>query len=151
MTTTPPRPRRTTDASKRQGEYLERHDRRQVGVHISNTLHAALLAAGDYERSYIQRTLTQACAKYYDSPRAPLPPLVAMEVPSKDTHRYYTWYADTAMHKKIRTRAAQHLATMQQLIISALINFTMDEPPIKALIDNGTIQLGAPPALQGES
>lgn len=131
---TPPirrRVRRTT-GSKTVGDYIDRHGVRPVAVYIPEKLHRALTHAAIQGETTLQAILTVACNTFYGT-RRDLPPLVAPTRTKQDVHKSFTWYADVDLHKRMKMLAVDLDGTVQQLILSAVVEYMKDSPLIKAL------------------
>lgn len=142
MTTKPPtRARRTrrTPGGRTLADYMDRHGLRAVAVYIPEALHRALTTTAIETETSLQSIVTLACNAYYGTVR-PLPPLVQPTRPTQDPHKNFTWYADLDLHKHMKMLAVEHESTVQQLVMSAVVNYMKDAPRVKAL----HIKLGAP-------
>lgn len=141
MATPPPRATtRRTRGSKNLKAYLDNNNLRPVSVYMPIRVHAAISKAADAGETTIQALFTMACHKYYGH-RCDLPPLVGFGTPPKEDRKVITWYADIDLHKKIRLLAMDLEGNVQQLVLSAVLDYIKDAPPVKAL----KIKTGYPP------
>ena len=133
MATPPTRTRvRRTTGSKTLGEFTDRHGLRPVAVYIPDALHRALTHTAIEAETNLQAIFTTACNAMYGTHRD-LPPLVAPTRPTADPHKRYTWYADIDLHKRMKMLAVDLGGSVQQLIISAVLEHLKNAPKIKAL------------------
>lgn len=133
MTTPPTRTRvRRTSGSQTVGNFIDRHGLRPVAVYIPEKLHRALTTIAIETETTLQAIVTMACNKYYGL-GGDLPPLVAPTRTKQDPHKSFTWYADLDLHKKMKLLAVDLDGTVQQLVLSAIVNYMKDAPKIKAL------------------
>lgn len=133
MATPPTRSRvRRTTGSKTLGSYIDRHGLRPVAVYIPDPLHRALTYIAIETETTLQALITLACNTYYGTHRD-LPPLVAPTRTKQDPHKSFTWYADIDLHKRMKLLAVDLDGTVQQLVLSAIVDYLKDAPKIKAL------------------
>lgn len=133
MTTPPARSRvRRTTGSKTLGAFIDRHGLRPVSVYVPEPLHRALTHIAIETETSLQAIITLACNKYYGT-RHDLPPLVAPTRTKQDPHKSFTWYADIDLHKRMKLLAVDLDGTVQQLVLSAVVDYMKDAPKIKAL------------------
>lgn len=141
MSTPPSRQRvRRTAGSKTLAEYIENNGLRPVSVYMPVPLHKALSKVAIEADISLQALVTLAVNTYYGVHRD-LPPLVAPTRIKQDPHKNFTWYADIDMHKRVKLLALELDCTVQQLVLSALVDYTKDHAAVKAL----KIQTGFPP------
>lgn len=141
MSTPPLRQRvRRTAGSKTLAEYIENNGLRPVSVYMPVPLHKALSQVAIEADISLQALVTLAVNTYYGGPRD-LPPLVAPTRIKQDPHKNFTWYADIDLHKRVKLLALDLDCTVQQLVLSALVDYTSDHPKVKAL----KIETGYPP------
>lgn len=141
MSTHPIRHRvRRTEGSRSLAEYIENNGLRPVSVYMPVPLHKALSHVAIEAGISLQALVTLAVNTYYGSHRD-LPPLIAPTRIKQDPHKNFTWYADIDMHKRVKLLALDLDCSAQQLILSALVDYTKDHPKIKAL----KIGTGHPP------
>lgn len=133
MTTPPARTRtRRTAGSKTLGEFIDRHGLRPVSVYLPEKLHRALTETAIEAETTIQAIITMACNTMYGT-HHDLPPLVAPTRTKQDPHKSFTWYADIDLHKRIKLLAVDLDGTVQQLVLSAIVEYMKDAPRVKAL------------------
>lgn len=133
MPTPPPRKRsRTTDGSKRLETYMDRNGLRPVAVYFPVDLHRALTEVCILGETTMQALITLACNTYYGGPHD-LPPLVKPTKVKLEPHKNFTWYADVDLHKRIKLLALDVEASVQQLVLSAVLGYTNKHPQVKAL------------------
>lgn len=141
MSTPPLRHRvRRTAGSKTLAEYIENNGLRPVSVYMPTAIHKALSQVAIEADISLQALVTLAVNTYYGTHRD-LPPLVAPTRIKQDPHKNFTWYADIDMHKRLKLLALDLDCSAQQLILSALIDYTKDHAAVKAL----KIRTGYPP------
>lgn len=132
MTNPPPRSRvRRTVGSQTLGAFIERHNLRPVSVYIPEKLHRALVETAIETDQSLQGLLTLACGATYGNDQ--VPPLVAPTRTKQDPHKSFTWYADIDLHKQMKLKAVELDGTVQQLILSAVVDYLKAAPKIKAL------------------
>lgn len=133
MTTPPLRTRiRRTEGSRALGAFVDRHGLRPVSVYIPTELHRALTATAIEGGESMQAITTLACSKYYGT-RHDLPALLAPTHTKTEPHKSFTWYADIDLHKRIKMLAVDIDGSVQQLILSAVVEYMKDAPRVKAL------------------
>lgn len=133
MTTPPARSRvRRTAGSKTLGEFIDRHGLRPVSVYIPEPLHRALTQTAIESETSLQQLMSLACQVHYGQPNN-LPPLVAPTKTKQDPHKSFTWYADVDLHKKMKLLAVDLDGSVQQLILSAIVEHLKNAPRIRAL------------------
>lgn len=133
MTTPPTRTRvRRTTGSKTLGKYIDRHGLRPVAVYVPEPLHRALTLIAIESETTLQAILTAACNTFYGA-RHDLPPLVAPTRTKQDPHKSFTWYADVDLHKRMKMLAVDLDGTVQQLVLSAVVEYMKDAPKLRAL------------------
>ena len=133
MITIPRRERHhRTSGSKAVGDYLARHDMRPVAVYIPVKLHTVLTKLAIEAEASLQDFITKACESWYGEERE-LPPLVAPTRAKLDPHKIPTWYANIELHKRMKVLAVEVGSSVQQLILSALVEYAKDSPEVKAL------------------
>lgn len=133
MPTPPPRKRiRTTQESKRLETYVTENGLKAVSVYIPVELHKALHEVAIQGEMSLQGLITLACNTYYGVHRD-LPPLVAPTRIKTDPHKNVTWYADVDLHKRIKLIALDIDGTVQQLVLSALVDYCKGSKAVKAL------------------
>lgn len=123
---------RRTQGSRALAEYIENNGLRPVSIYLPLAMHKALATVAIEADITLQALVTLAVNKYYGSHRD-LPPLIAPTRIKQDPHKNFTWYADIDLHKRVKVLALELDSTVQQLILSALIDYTKDHPKIKAL------------------
>lgn len=144
MPTPPPRKRsRTTDGSKRLESYMDNNGVRPVAVYVPIALHKALTEVCILGELTMQALITLACNTYYGAPHD-LPPLVKPTKVKLEPHKNVTWYADVDLHKRMKLLGLDIGASVQQLVLSALVDYTKDAPQVKAL----NIETGFPAYLR---
>lgn len=124
---------RRTPGSKTLGAFIDRHGLRPVTVYLPEPLHRALSQIAIEHETPIQAMMTLACTAHYGGKCPQLPPLVAPTRTKTDPHKSFTWYADIDLHKQIKLLAVEMDCTVQQLILSALVESLKGAPHIKAL------------------
>lgn len=133
MATPPARHRtRNTQGSKTVGDYIDRHGLRPVAVYVPLPLHTAFARTAIAAESNLQQLLTLACNTFYGS-RHDLPPLLAPTRTKLDPHKSVTWYADIDLHRRMKMLAVDLDGSVQQLILSAMVEYLKDAPEVKAL------------------
>lgn len=133
MTTPPARTRtRRTAGSKTLGNFIDRHGLKPVSVYIPEDLHRALAATALEAETSLQALTTLACNTFFGHV-ADLPPLTAPTRTKQDPHKSFTWYADIGLHKRMKLLAIDIDGSVQQLILSALVEYLKDAPRIKKL------------------
>jgi hypothetical protein len=128
--------RRTTEGSKRVGEYLERNNLAPMTWYIEQDLHDAVtrVLAKTTPRTPLQAVVTAACQKWYGAGTGtPLPKLVAPSNIRGTPHKRFTWYAPLQLHDAVKLTGLKANASIQQLITSAVVDFLLGHPEIKAL------------------
>jgi hypothetical protein len=123
---------RNTQGSKTVAEYLENNGLRPVAVYFPTELHKALTHVAIDAGIPLQALVTLAINAYYAGPHD-LPPLVAPTRIKTDPHKNFTWYADLDLHKRVKLLAVDLDCTVQQLVLSALVDYTKDHKEIKRL------------------
>lgn len=133
MATPPARTRvRRTAGSQTLGAFIDRHGLRPVSVYIPLKLHRALTETAIEAETTLQALITMACNTLYGT-RHDLPPLVAPTRTKQDPHKSFTWYADIDLHKRMKLLAVDLDGTVQQLVLSAIVEYMKDAPKVKAL------------------
>lgn len=133
MANPPPRKRvRTTQGSQTVANYLENNGLKPVAVYLPVDLHKALTHVAIDADISLQALVTLAANTYYAGPKD-LPPLTAPTRIKQDPHKNFTWYADLDLHKRIKLLALDLDCTVQQLVMSALVDYTKDHKEIKKL------------------
>lgn len=125
------RVRRTT-GSKTLGAFIDRHGLKPVTVYIPEKLHRALTETAIEGESTMQGMVTVAANRVF-ADKTELPPLVAPTRTKIDPHKSFTWYADVDLHKHIKLLAVENGATVQQLLLSAIVDTFKDAKRVKAL------------------
>lgn len=148
MSTIPKRtPDRRTLGSKRLGVYLDKNGLRAVTVYIPTPLHRALSIIAIESETSIQALITAACQTFYGTHQG-VPPLAAATRTKTDPHKTLSWYADIALHKRMKLLAVDIDGTVQQLIISAILEYLKDSPHIRKLhMDTGYAPYARAPVL----
>jgi hypothetical protein len=123
---------RRTEGSKTLARYLENNGLRPVAVYIPVDLHKALTHVAIEADITLQALVTLAVNAYYGTYRE-LPPLVSPTRIKADPHKSFTWYADVDLHKRVKLLAVDLDCTVQQLVLSALVDYTKDHQKVKAL------------------
>lgn len=133
MATPPARRRvRRTKGSKIVAEYLDRHGVRPVAVYVPEKWHRAFSKIAIEGDTSLQAIMTLACGTAYGA-RRDLPPLVAPTRVKQDPHKSVTWYADVDLHKRMKMLAVDLDCSVQQLVMSAVVDYLKDHPSIAAL------------------
>lgn len=134
MTNPPNRPRaRTTSGSLTVGKFIDRHGLRPVSVYIPIELHRALATIAIKSDTSMQAIVTLACSKYFGRGDPDVPPLLAPATPTSEPRKNFTWYADIELHKRMKLLAVVLSGSVQQLVLSAVVDYMKDAPDIKAL------------------
>ncbi len=129
---------RRTAGSQSLARYTESNGLRPVAVYVPIDLHRALtsslieMSGDEGERITLQAVITLACYRYYGE-TAELPPLMAPTFTKQDPHKSVTWYADIELHKKLKLLAVELDGSVQQLILSAIVEYMKEAPLVKAL------------------
>lgn len=124
---------RRTKGSKTVGDYVDRHGLRPVAVYIPEELHRALAITALENESTLQQYMTLACHKHYGGAVPDVPPLMAPTRTKQDPHKSCTWYADIGLHHAMKLLSVEMDGSVQQLILSALVDYLKDAPRVKAL------------------
>lgn len=123
--TTPEAPtaRRSTPESIRVARYIETNGLRAVAMYLPPEIHDALKHIARAERVSMQSLISFACVEHYGTPGIPkVPPLVPPTHPKTDPHVNMTWYAPRELHTEIKLLATRMRASVQQLLMSAVIH-----------------------------
>lgn len=133
MATPPTRQRvRRTAGSKTLGKFIDRHGLRPVSVYIPYKWHRAFTEIAIEGETTLQAIITLACNTAYGTHRD-LPPLTAPTRVKQDPHKSFTWYADIDLHKRMKLLAVDLDCSVQQLVMSAVVDYLKDHPKVKAL------------------
>lgn len=139
MTNPPIRSRtRRTQGGRTLADFVDRHGLRAVAVYIPVALHRALATTAIEHETTLQAIITLACNSYYGHDDVELPALTAPTRAKHDAHKNFTWYADVDLHKKMKMLAVMVGSSVQQLVLSAVVNYMKDAPLVRAL----NIQVG---------
>lgn len=135
MTNPPTRaPRvRRTPGSKSVGNYVDRHGLKPVSVYIPEKLHRALATTAIESETSLQQIFTLACHTFYGAMDDKAPPLTAPTHPKQDPHKNFTWYADIELHRYMKLLAVRMTSNVQQLVLSAVVNYMKSAPKVRAL------------------
>lgn len=133
--TNPPKNARTrrTAGGRALADFVDRHGLRAVSVYIPGDLHRALATTAIENETNLQSLVTLSCNNFYGQEDIELPPLTAPTRPKQDPHKNFTWYADVDLHKKMKMLAVMKGSTVQQLVLSAVVNYMKDAPRVRAL------------------
>lgn len=101
-------------------------------MYVPENLHAAFTRIAIAAESNLQHLLTLPCDTFYGV-HHDLPPLVAPTRIKQDPHKSVTWYADIELHRRMKMLAVDLDGSVQQLILSAMVEYLKDAPEIKAL------------------
>lgn len=133
MSTPPLRQRdRRTAGSKTLADYLNNNGLRPVSVYMPVPLHKAFSQIAIEADISLQALVTLAVNTYYGVHRD-LPPLIAPTRIKQDPHKNFTWYADIDLHKRVKLLALELDCSVQQLVLSAMVDYTKDHARVKAL------------------
>lgn len=124
---------RRTPGGKSLGEFVDRHGLRPVSVYIPEKLHRALAATAIESETSLQQIFTLACNTYYGGREVNVPPLTAPTHPKLEPHKNYTWYADVSLHRNMKMLAVELSSNVQQLVLSAVVNYMNSAPKVRAL------------------
>lgn len=124
---------RRTQGSRAVADFVDRHGLRPVAVYLPEKLHRALTATALEHDTSMQSFFTLACNKYYGGICPDVPELLAPTHVKRDPHKSCTWYADVNLHHKMKLLAVETDGSVQQLIVSAVVDYLKDAPRVKAL------------------
>lgn len=135
MATTLPqrKPMTRTKGSALVKAHIDSKGERQVAVYIPLEWHTALLEATKRKHGALQSNILTACSTYYGVVPPVLPPLVEPTHVRRDPHKTVTWYAATPLHDAMKKLAVDIRSSVQQLVLSALVDHMKNEPAIAAL------------------
>lgn len=132
---------RRTPGGQRVAEYVDRNGLRAVAVYLPQAMHRALVSTAIDAETSLQALMALACDAHYSKSPTNMPPLVAPTRTKLDPHKSAMWYADVDLHKKMKLLAVELDGSVQQLILSALVEHLKDAPRVKAL----NVASGFPP------
>lgn len=135
-----------TSGSQRVTDYKERHNLHPVVLPVPLNIHKALSHHALDDGVTMQSLFTLACEKYFGSDPVTVPPLVATRR-GQEKFKQPTWYADIDLHKRIRRLSIDTGASVQQLIMSALVDYLKDSPRMQA----AEVTTGYPPMARGNT
>lgn len=139
---------RRTPGSRALGKFIDAHGLRPVAVYIPTELHRALAATAIESDTSLQALLTLAVNTHYGCVAPRVPPLVAPTRTKQDPHKSFTWYADVDLHKSLKMLAVEIGGTVQQLVLSAAVEYMKHAPRVAALaIPSGFPAYARAPAL----